>query len=271
MGLASAAALVGGGISAFSSYSNMKSQISAAKQNAQLVQQQAQMNAKFAEMTAGAQASAIRGRAAYESQLLGMQADVSRRNATIAEQDAQIARESRRFRVQQLDRRNRRLAGSQHAAIAKAGVTVEGTPADVMFDSAMQGELEELVAIHIGDQEVRKHLIDAYNSNVSADMQDYNAGAVIHFGNQEASMKEWSGGMSAAMTLAQGNMQSSRYLSSIPTIRSQGYINMAGAALKTGASVYSIFNSPAPTISRANPSGYPQPSPGGPAGPAFGG
>jgi hypothetical protein len=246
MGVQTALALGAGAFSMYSQRKNMKAKISAAQQNAQLIQQQAQMNAGFAEMTAAAQAYAIQSRAAYESELVGLQADISRRNALVAEQDAQASRDNTRFRVNQLDRRNRRLAGAQRAAIAKSGVTIEGTPANVMFDSAMMGELDELATIHMGSSEVRQHMIDAYNSYTTADIQDYNASAITHFGNQEAGYRQWQGSATAAMTLANGNMQSARMLSSIPNIRAQGNLNMWGTALQTGASVFSMASNKMP-------------------------
>jgi hypothetical protein len=262
---------LGTGVGMFGMYYNMRQQINAARQNAQLIQQQAAMNAQFAQMTAGAQAVAIRNRAAFEGQMHEMNAGLMANNAMIAEQDAQSARERMRFEVGQIDSRNRRLMGAQRAAYAKAGVEIDsGTPQDVSYDSALAGEVEELAAIYLGRQEIRKNLVDAYQSRFSAEQQQFNADAVRRFGNDEASFAAWQGSTNAAIMLANGNMESASILRNIPTIRTQGFLNMAGAGLQGTSMIAGGMRNSIGTSGGGgyNSSGYPQPR-AGVYGPAF--
>ena len=245
--ITSTANVVGGLAGAYGSYVSMNSQVAAAKANAAMVRQQAEMNANMAMATAGAQASAIRGRASYESTLHDMNANISARNAMIAEQDAQSAQDRTRSEVAQADRRTRLLAGAQRAGYAKAGVTIEGTPADVMFDSALQGELEELSTLYIGNQEVRAHMIDSMNYRFSEAQQRYNADAVVKFGEHEADFVMWQGQATSAITLANGNMQAASYMSSVPASRAQGWANISSSLLQSSAAAYSMLPNSQPS------------------------
>jgi hypothetical protein len=241
MGVQTALALGAGAFSMYSQRKNMKAQISAAQQNAAIIEQQAAINAQMATSMAAGQAHAVRQRAEFEAQSHELNAGIARNNAIMAQQDAKSSRQRMRFDVDRADRRNRMLAGSQRAAVAKAGVTIEGTPADVMFDSALQGEIEELATIYMGNQEVRKFVIEAYNSNYSAETQDYNASAARHFGGQEANFMQWQAGANASMTMHNAGMQANSIRAAIPGMRSQSYINMIGTGLSTAASAYSLL------------------------------
>lgn len=79
--------------------------------------------------------------AVAQGQAAGAAADY---NAQLVEQNAILARkksaeEERRFRIQ-----TARQLGSMRAAYARAGVTMEGTPMDVLAESAYTAELDAL-------------------------------------------------------------------------------------------------------------------------------
>lgn len=77
-------------------------------------------------------------------------------NATISEQNAQIARNDAAMQAVQIERENALRLGAIRAAQGKSGgVANEGSVLDVLGDVAAQGELDRQYAIYQGEQRAR--------------------------------------------------------------------------------------------------------------------
>jgi hypothetical protein len=72
-------------------------------------------------------------------------------NAAVAKNNATMARQQSEYDAQRIRDRNRRLAASQAAIYGKSGVDItSGSAADVIYDSAIQGEFDALAALYSG-------------------------------------------------------------------------------------------------------------------------
>lgn len=71
-------------------------------------------------------------------------------NAQVAQNNADAATQAANFETEAERRRQMRLFGAQRAAYGKAGVTMEGTPLDVVGDTAAEGELDALAILYQG-------------------------------------------------------------------------------------------------------------------------
>ena len=78
------------------------------------------------------------------------QKDAADFNADVARNQALAEQQKSQFEAQQIRRRNLLRLGEQRAGYAKAGITIESGE-DVIYDSALQGELEALSALYGGD------------------------------------------------------------------------------------------------------------------------
>ena len=77
-------------------------------------------------------------------------------NATVSEQNAQIARNDAAMQATQIERENALRLGAIRAAQGKSGgVANEGSVLDVLGDVAAQGELDRQYAIYQGEQRAR--------------------------------------------------------------------------------------------------------------------
>lgn len=103
-------------------------------------------------------------------------AAVDRNNATLASQKAQYEADRQR-------KRNLILKGKQQAAYAKSGVEITGSPEDVMFDSAIEGNLDILATRYAGDISARDYEGRARLQNLrgsqAATSSYFNAGSSI--------------------------------------------------------------------------------------------
>lgn len=91
----------------------------------QMSQQQAQQQA----------ASAAQAQAVYQSQVARQNQELAQRQAADATQRGQVAEENRRRLTQQ-------QIGQQTAALAGQGTDLEGSPTDILGDTAATGELD---------------------------------------------------------------------------------------------------------------------------------
>ena len=66
-------------------------------------------------------------------------------NAKLAKRNAKAAKENAVYEARQKRRGTARLIGKQRALYAKAGVTMEGSPLDVLQETAAQGEMDALM------------------------------------------------------------------------------------------------------------------------------
>ena len=85
--------------------------------------------------------SLIEGEAAYEASKL--EAKQLRANAVLAEEEAKV-NESRQRRM------SYKMLSSARAAVGASGITIEGSPMDVLEESAAQAELDALLIRHGG-------------------------------------------------------------------------------------------------------------------------
>lgn len=67
-----------------------------------------------------------------------------------ADANADQAKSQARFDANQIRRRTTRLLSTQRAGFGKAGVTLEGTPGEVLEDQSAEGELDALAALYGG-------------------------------------------------------------------------------------------------------------------------
>ena len=103
---------------------------------------------------------ARRGRIAVASAAAGVvssvqAADAQRKSADynkkVAENNAQAARMQAGFDAQRVREKNRRIAATQRAGLAKSGVSiVSGSAFDVLADQEAQGELDALTTLYRG-------------------------------------------------------------------------------------------------------------------------
>jgi predicted ATPase len=75
-----------------------------------------------------------------QSAALKEQAKGARYNQAVAEMNAEAARKAAAFAEEQARKKTARLLGTQQAGFAKAGVAMEGTPLEVMAETAAQEE-----------------------------------------------------------------------------------------------------------------------------------
>ncbi len=71
-------------------------------------------------------------------------------SAQIGEQEAVVQEQQAGVEADAIRDRNDRLAASQRTSFLKSGITLDGTASDVMYDSALAGELEALSAVYRG-------------------------------------------------------------------------------------------------------------------------
>jgi hypothetical protein len=69
-------------------------------------------------------------------------------NAAVAENNATAQRQAAEFEASKLKKRQMILLGKQRAAFAKSGI--EGGYGDVLYDSALEGELDRMAIIYSG-------------------------------------------------------------------------------------------------------------------------
>jgi len=71
-------------------------------------------------------------------------------NAAIAERDAKAAKDAAEYEAGQTRRDTERILGRQRALYGKAGVTMEGSPLELMSETAAEGELDALMVERTG-------------------------------------------------------------------------------------------------------------------------
>ncbi len=136
-----------------------------------------------------------------QSQAADYNAKVARQNATYAEQSAQQQRQIAAENERRQRLRTTKLLGAQKAGYAKAGVTMEGSPLEVMAETASQGELDALNIRYGGE-------VGAYNARVQGSRYRSQAG----FYDFESSRSLWTGIMGAGTTLLTGTARAGGYM-----------------------------------------------------------
>ena len=73
------------------------------------------------------------------------QTSMEKYNAKIAYRNAKIAKQNAEYEAKQKRKETTRLIGKQRALYGKAGVTMEGSPLEVIQETAAQGEMDALM------------------------------------------------------------------------------------------------------------------------------
>lgn len=89
------------------------------------------------------------------------QKDAAEFNAAVARNDAIAAQQQAASESRQLSRRNRLRAATRRARFAASGIELSGSAEDVMFDSAVQDELDRQNAIYRGELRARRSKAEA--------------------------------------------------------------------------------------------------------------
>ncbi|HEX7005583.1 MAG TPA: hypothetical protein VF274_00460 [Alphaproteobacteria bacterium] len=90
-------------------------------------------------------------------------------NAAVARRNADIARANAAADAARQKQRGALLAGRQRAAAGASGITAEGSPLDVMADSAIASELDALTTRYRGELQARAYGQDATLQDMRGD------------------------------------------------------------------------------------------------------
>lgn len=199
-------AVVGGLLSALGNYREGQQAWKNAQSNADMLRQTAQMNADRARAEAGMNARMAEIQGQYDS-------SVAQMNAKIAGDNAARAREAANYHASRIRDRNRRLKGKQVAGYAKAGIQLEGTPTDVLYDSAIQGELDALSVEYVGRVEAvrleNQALLHRYQGTSLLTMSKFRSKMYLQSGNLLANSYMYEADLRANLLLQQGRNQRS--------------------------------------------------------------
>jgi hypothetical protein len=119
--------------------------------------------------------------------ILGTEMEGSEK-AAADEYNAQLAIEQGQFQVNQTDKQETDFAGTQRAMYAKAGVTQEGSPSDVMLKTATNFELDKQISM--------------YDAQSKANMDNYAAAVAKNQAQFEVGQELLSGGLKMAGSMA---------------------------------------------------------------------
>lgn len=131
------------------------------------------------------------GVSAYAAVAQGQAAeDAGKFNAAVAANDATNAQNQANFEATQIRRRNAIRGGSDRAAFAKGGVDISGSAQDVLFDNAIQGELDVMAAQYGGAARAQyytsKGALAKFEGRQAASAGVLNAGSTILTGASRA-------------------------------------------------------------------------------------
>lgn len=154
------------------SLKNARSVIDVAEFNSDMVREEASYNAGL-----------IKLQAAYD-------AAVENNNSIIASRNAVMARQNAAYKADRIKDYGRRHMGMQVSRYAKAGIDLEGTAQDVIYDSAMQNELDILAAKYVGEVEAR-------NFEYEKDMHVWRGNTILTMAGHEAAKEIWGGAQQA--------------------------------------------------------------------------
>jgi hypothetical protein len=96
------------------------------------------------------------------------QASSARYNAKVAEQNAEAARRQAEAGAERQGRQNQRELAKRRTAYAAAGVSLEGSPLDLLEDVAIEGQMDVLGIRQRGLEQARQYAIAAEKSRHEA-------------------------------------------------------------------------------------------------------
>ena len=82
-------------------------------------------------------------------------------NAAVAERDAKAAKAAAGYDASQKRKETERLLGRQRALYGKSGVTMEGSPLELMSETAAEGELDALMIERTGSVGAQRYQEEA--------------------------------------------------------------------------------------------------------------
>lgn len=104
-------------------------------------------------------------------------------NAQVARNQATAEQQRADFEAQAVRRRNTIVAGQQRAAFAKAGVDLTGSAEDVIYDSAIQGEIDRMAALYGGATAAgyyrSRAKLSVFEGDQAASASYFNAGGTV--------------------------------------------------------------------------------------------
>jgi hypothetical protein len=128
------------------------------------------------QAAAAAAAAGQRQAWAAQQQAYNDQAEAARRNQQTAEENARATEQAGAWEVEKARIKALRLKGSQEAGYGKAGVLLEGSPLEVMAETAELEELDILATTYNYDVQARR-----YRSQ--GDMYDFEAQRQVRMGS----------------------------------------------------------------------------------------
>ncbi len=107
----------------------------------------------------GVSAYGMHQRGKAQSEAMAYQADINRRNSIIAQQNANMERQAGLEEQRRQRLKTAQIIGQQKAGMAASGLMLnDGTPLDVMSDSAEMGELDALMLGYNSEKRARGYL-----------------------------------------------------------------------------------------------------------------
>lgn len=140
--------------------------------------------------------SAIQGGRAAEANARAQQ-QAENYNATIQAQNATVARQQANAREEAQRRKARQFLGEQRAALAQAGIGLEGSAADVYEQSAAEAELDALNIRYEGALDARGLLAQSEMSTYAGRVAGVNATTARRSSYLDAASSLLSGASSA--------------------------------------------------------------------------
>lgn len=208
-----------------------------AQVNSRRILQTAQFNAGMLRRQSEIFAAVTTKAGEYNAAIAGNNAVILENAAIVSMQDAQRSRQQSQYEADRIRDINKRFKGRQIAAIAKSGILLEGTPSDVIFDSAIQGELDALASEYIGNIEERQFLIDAVNKRYSATQSRHRGSVILAESRNNANIALWEGDTRSRILLNEAFLQSSGLLAQGRSALKQSFWNMAGTLLTAGTNI----------------------------------
>jgi hypothetical protein len=141
-------------------------------------------NAAMARINAQAEADALENQA--------LQAEIV---AQMADQDAQLARQATAFAVRQQRRIFKQVHGQTRAAIGASGVTMQGTPLDILAEQSYQAGLEIWKTKFEGQLAEREARSRASEARFQAELLRFGGRRVLTVGQMQSSLFKYEGKM----------------------------------------------------------------------------
>lgn len=133
-------------------------------------------------IVAGVASAAVGAVGAYQSGKAA-QAQASW-NQKVASNSAMEARQQGEFQAQQVRLRGLKLIGTSQAAAGRSGVTLGGSVNDVMYDSSLQNEMDQMTSRYKGEvvatRDINQGNADAFEGSMAESNAQFSmAGSII--------------------------------------------------------------------------------------------